>query len=381
MAELYAMIVENRKYFLGPCLIIIKKNVNGTVTIIFYANDTIGNLGTASVTVYKDTYCPIITINVPNPYDVFGSTPPDVYIIFTDPNLESKWYQLSNSTITTTNHTWKGFIEEEVWDEIGNGTVTIIFYANNTVGNLGTASVTVYKDIFSPIITINVPIMRQYFTTIPPAFDISIDKKELDSTWYTINKGSTKIYFVGLTGVINENLWLATPNGLVTITFYALDQDGYLGSKDVIVIKEVIDHHLYISIVDQSFSTEEFNIIYFIHNESGYGIDYATLQVWWNGAEVSSSVQNLGSGFYSVSLDPITVTPGDDPILLNMMISADGYDDKNFETFLAVDPDTLEKEAGKEVSLVIIIITIISSVGGIGVAATAVVLLRKRRRV
>ncbi|MFW9873343.1 MAG: hypothetical protein ACFFG0_09590 [Candidatus Thorarchaeota archaeon] len=66
-----------------------------------------------------------------------------------------------------------------------------------------------------------------------------------------------------------------------------------------------------------------------------------------------------------------------------MTISASGYEDKYFETYLAIDPNTLEKEVRKGangVPLMIILIAIISAITGIGVATVVVVLLRKRKR-
>ena len=96
----------------------------------------------------------------------------------------------------------------------------------------------------------------------------------------------------------------------------------------------------------------------------------------------SYNITNLGDILYNVSSTPITVAPGEDPILLNMIISADGHQDKSFETYIAVDPDTLDKDGGdfaEVFPLTIIIIAIISMAGGIGVAGVSIVLLRKRK--
>ncbi|HEC38616.1 MAG TPA: hypothetical protein ENI29_10295 [bacterium] len=102
-----------------------------------------------------------------------------------------------------------------------------------------------------------------------------------------------------------------------------------------------ISDFLFIEIKDQLFSIEEFNITFYISNESSQGIDSVTIQMWWNGGDVSSSVHNLGSGLYFVSLEPITVKPGEDPILLKINFSASGYEDKSFETYITVDPDVI----------------------------------------
>ena len=104
--------------------------------------------------------------------------------------------------------------------------------------------------------------------------------------------------------------------------------------------------------------------------------------MWWNGSDVSSSVHNLGSGLYFVSLEPITVIPGEDPILLEMNISASRYEEKSFETYIAVDPDILLEERGKlaeDSPLLIIIITSTSITGGIIIGAIAFLLRRRKR--
>jgi len=138
-----------------------------------------------------------------------------------------------------------------------------------------------------------------------------------------------------------------------------------------------------VEITEHSYLLEQFNLTFFIFNETGQGIDFATINMWWNENDISDDVQNLGKGLYFVSLEPITVMPGEDPILLKMVISASGYEDKAFKTYLAIDPDTLEKEVGKAadgVPLVIILVAIISTAAGITVATATVVLLRKRKR-
>ena len=150
-------------------------------------------------------------------------------------------------------------------------------------------------------------------------------------------------------------------------------------SVDPIIIINILQ----VEITEHSYSLEHFNLTIFVCNETELGIDSAIIQIRWNGVDVSNDVINLGNGFYFVSLEPITVAPGEDPILLNVIISADGYQDKSFETYIAVDPDTLDKEIGEsaeEFPLTIIIIASISIAGGIGVAGITIFLLRKRKR-
>ncbi len=130
-----------------------------------------------------------------------------------------------------------------------------------------------------------------------------------------------------------------------------------------------VSNLLFIEIRDQSFSLEEFNITFYIYNESNHGIDNVTIQMWWNSTDVSSIVLNLGSGLYFVSLEPITVKPGEDPILFEMNISAFGYEDKSFETYIAVDHDVLlgdDSTGGEAIPGYSIIFIGLTAVGTIG---------------
>ncbi|MCK4823763.1 ABC transporter substrate-binding protein, partial [bacterium] len=196
------------------------------------------------------------------------------------------------------------------------------------------------EDITPPDITIHSPTPNQIFRYAVPDFNIIIDDDSpIVTTWYTFDEALTKYYFSGLTGTINQTAWDEHECGPINITFYARDEVGYVGSESIIVIKE---QWLFVEIVYQSFTEADFDITFLIYNGINEAIDFATIEMWWDGVEVSSSVQNLGSGIYSVSLDPITVAPGEDPILLNMTVSADGYHDKYFETYLAVDPDVID---------------------------------------
>ncbi|NVM34301.1 MAG: right-handed parallel beta-helix repeat-containing protein [Candidatus Lokiarchaeota archaeon] len=166
----------------------------------------------------------------------------------------------------------------------------------------------------------------------------------------------------------------------MTITaIYHLEKyfETYIAVEPCEIVK-----YLQVDITDTSYSLEHFNFTFFIFNETEQGIDATTIQMWWDGVDVSAEVKNLGNGYYFISLEPITVAPGEDPILLKMAISASGYEDKQFETYLAVDPETLEKgveQDGDEFPFMILIIAIVSTAGGIGAAIITIGILRKRK--
>jgi len=324
----------------------------------------------------------VINIISPNLGDVFETIAPNFNVSINFPIFDTSWYTLDNGLTNYTFNGTSGSINQTAWDSCEEGIVSIKFFVNNTVGNFSSAEITVFKDTIVPIIDINFPINNSVFRESPPVYYISIEEVNLITTWYTMDGGITNITFTELTGIINQNLWDALPNGHVTIRFYARDVADHIGYSDVIVIKNVPYNLLYVEIVDQSFSKDEFNITLFIFDENYQGIAFAIIQMWWNGEDISDNIINLGNGLYFISLEPITVMPGEDPILLSMIVSTDGYEDKHFETYLAVDPETLEKgvvKDGDEFPPTIIIIAVISAVGGIGATIITIGILRKRK--
>ncbi|MFX0058151.1 MAG: right-handed parallel beta-helix repeat-containing protein, partial [Candidatus Heimdallarchaeota archaeon] len=225
------------------------KEQNGSVVICFYANDSVGNLGSANVTVYKDIIGPDISITEPDLYDVFGTTAPNCTINFDDINgINQTWYHLSNGTFTTANRSWTGLINVNDWVLMSNGTVTIIFYANDSVGNIATANVTIYKDIIGPDILIDEPDFYEVFGTIPPICLVDFDDiNGVNQTWYHLSNGTFTTANRSWTGSIDVNDWILMPNGTVTIIFYANDSVGNIRSATVTVYKDVIGPDITIS--------------------------------------------------------------------------------------------------------------------------------------
>ncbi|MFX1476756.1 MAG: NosD domain-containing protein [Promethearchaeota archaeon] len=326
----------------------------------------------------------VILINSPSPGDIFGPTAPTFNVFINFPIFDTSWYTLDYGLTNYIFIGTSGTINPAAWYACEEGPISIKFFVNNTAGDFLYAEITIFKDILVPTIEINLPTNNLTFEDLAPVYDISIEEGNLVKTWYTMDGGITNITFTELTGVINQTLWNTLPNGHVTIRFYARDIAGNIGYSDVIVIKNVPYYLLYVEMVDQSFSKDGFNITCFISDENCQGIDSATVKMWWNGNDISNEIINLGNGLYFISLEPITVAPGENPILLSMIISADGYIDKSFEMYIAVDPDTLNKDGVKheeEFPLIITIIAITSILAGIGVVGVSIFLLRRRHRV
>jgi multiple sugar transport system substrate-binding protein len=93
---------------------------------------------------------------------------------------------------------------------------------------------------------------------------------------------------------------------------------------------------IYVDNVKTEYTSESFNFIFYLRDVKDDPIIDASIQAWWNGTDVSSSFLNLGNGNYSVNLTPITLGRGDAPILLNLTISAPGFNDRYYEKFVSV---------------------------------------------
>ncbi|MGV9204487.1 MAG: NosD domain-containing protein, partial [Promethearchaeia archaeon] len=119
---------------------------DGPVMLTFYANDTFGMENSRTVFIDKDTTPPSITINFPQDGDTFGSTAPsfDLDIIDGPATIVSHWYTLNNGENILCSS--GGTVRQDDWDALSDGEVTITFYAEDSVGNVNSKSITVNKD-------------------------------------------------------------------------------------------------------------------------------------------------------------------------------------------------------------------------------------------
>ena len=124
---------------------------DGTITLTFYTSDiiyqyfhNITHIGSASVSIIKDTVAPIIIINSPAEGYSFGNTAPLFNITVTEDNLDLVWYSFDGglTTYAITNNT---IFNQTAWTALSQGEVTITFYARDLAGNEASESVTVIK--------------------------------------------------------------------------------------------------------------------------------------------------------------------------------------------------------------------------------------------
>lgn len=121
-----------------------------SIAILFYANDTFGKLASKDVKVIKDDY-PKITIISPLNNDEFDRNAPSFIIEINETDLDTLWYIIDGGiTIKTftTNGTIDQTLWENLWDTLSDGdSITIRFYANDTLGQIGNSEVIVLKNV------------------------------------------------------------------------------------------------------------------------------------------------------------------------------------------------------------------------------------------
>ena len=205
---------------------------NGSITIIFYLNDTFGNLNSSQVIVKRDGLAPLLTINTPTANQQFEGTPPTFTPTIVEGNNDTWWYTIDGGLNNYIFFGTSGTINSGAWGSAPNGSITIIFYVNDTFGNLNSSQVSVKKDVLAPAIMINSPTSNQLFMHILPQFNLTIIEGNLNVSCYTIDGGLTNYTFIGMSGTINQGV---LSNGTTTIRFYANDTFGNLGYSEVTI--------------------------------------------------------------------------------------------------------------------------------------------------
>jgi hypothetical protein len=207
---------------------------NGTVTIIFYAKDSLGNEGFSEVIVRKDIDPPSILINNPFTDQLFGAIAPVYNVEITDINgIDKMWYSLDGG-FTNKFFITNSSINQTIWDNFGDGIITIRFYANNSIGTIGFSEVVVIKDIYAPVITINTPYNNSYCNKAP-MINIAASDINLDKLWCKI--GSDTITLPNSADFeLNSSIWNSLLEGFFQIFIYSNDTLGHLNDTIILML-------------------------------------------------------------------------------------------------------------------------------------------------
>ncbi len=162
-----------------------------------------------------------------------------------DYNLFYENFFRNNTSIAkddNANTIWNTTLIGNYWDNYdgvdanGDGIGDTPYTIPGTAGNLD--YLPIWDDI-APIIIINSPNPNDVFGNSAPNFDVTITEPNLDEMWYTLDSGLHN-YTSEEIGTIDQSAWDATSEGNITLTFYAIDKLGNIGSAGVIIIKDVL---------------------------------------------------------------------------------------------------------------------------------------------
>lgn len=213
-----------------------ESQIDGPITIRFYANDTLGHLNFKDLILIKDTQVPLIVIYYPDMNDFFNNNPPYIFVIALDDHIDSTWYSVNRGKNITFNII--SIINQSEWEPHLDGLINVTFYSNDTVGNIAFKEIHLIKDTKMPTIEINLPLENGTFGIEAPNYTVTINDEYLDSMWYTVDGGVTNYTFT-TNGSINRVAWESLPNGIVTIRFYAQDKARNTAFNEINIIKNV----------------------------------------------------------------------------------------------------------------------------------------------
>ncbi len=276
---------------------------DGLVSIIFFANDSAGNIGSEVIIVNKDTILPVIIVNSPSNGTIFDTTSPNFNLTVSDLNLEQFWYTIDGGVENFTSVS-SGIniisLGQFVWDSLSEGSHTITFFANDSIGNIGSEVIIVNKDTTLPVIIVNSPNSGADFGINFPEFNLTVTDLNLEQFWYTIDGGVEN--FTSVSSGINiislgQFVWDSLAEGSHTITFFANDTDGNIGSEVIIVNKDTI---LPVIVVNSPISGANFGII---SPEFNLSISDLNLEQFWY--TIDGGIENftsVSSGINIISL-------------------------------------------------------------------------------
>jgi len=119
---------------------------DGTVTVTVYLRNLAGAIGTDSRNLQKQTSSPSITIKEPFDDDEFSSEAPDYEIEASGLDEDSVIWYIINGDEKYIVENFIGTIDQDAWDALPDGQITIMFYVNNTWGNVEFDVVYIQKD-------------------------------------------------------------------------------------------------------------------------------------------------------------------------------------------------------------------------------------------
>ncbi|MFX0100520.1 MAG: NosD domain-containing protein, partial [Candidatus Hodarchaeota archaeon] len=151
---------------------------HGRIDIIFGAIDKLGNQGSNTTTIFKDTRGPRINIIYPSVLQSFNETPPVIDLVIEDPSMIAELYYIiggNNAPIDLEPNTTSFSLDQEIWMGLEDGYTTVEIRAKDEWGNEGMTTIILQKDTVIPVIHLNGPNNHTYFGIVAPFVDLTFE--------------------------------------------------------------------------------------------------------------------------------------------------------------------------------------------------------------
>lgn len=184
-----------------------------------------------------DIIPPVLAITTPYEYLVIGHESFEFEITSKSLYINTTWYNVNGSSANYTFAGFSGSINQAEWDAIEEGILTVVFYANDSLGGIGDVNITIEKDVTLPNLVVHSPENSDVFSSGAPSYNITVIEKNFLTGWYTLDGGVTNFSISDFVGTISQTAWNNASSGAITITFYIKDQAGNIAYEAISVTK------------------------------------------------------------------------------------------------------------------------------------------------
>lgn len=310
----------------------------GIYTCVFYATDLAGKTNSTSTTFnVSDVTSPVLTINSPIAQNYSSSSV--LFSLTTNENVSSANYSLNggaNVSLVGSGVSWSKV------STIADGSYTVVFYANDTSGNVGSSSVSIVvdtsvNDVVAPTITVWSPLNNTYDLDGNITLNITSDEA-LSWVGYRLNGGNLT-NLSNTTSTTNWNSSEVLTQGTYNITFYANDTstNKNQGTRSSTVYVDLTNASANLSCDSQVNDSED--LVCSINTTDAIGLDYAILSYNFSGSFVNSSNIDLSgtSDLFNYSFGEGNYTPENYSVRLYVYDLSGRLNDTEIESVQVID--------------------------------------------
>jgi len=218
---------EEQMHWIGGCFNITTETWSeGLNTVVIWANDTVGNINSSSVTFTIDSIFPSISITYPQNNSNLSSKTLDINYTYVELNPDSCWWSNDSGTSNNSLASCGVNITGQTWDE---GSNTIILWINDTLNNINSTSVTLVVDTILPDVSIAFPINTTNTTNTNLNVNYTASDTNLDSCWYSNDTFSSNTTLVNCANITT----ITWSEGSHTVIIWANDTVNNQNSSSV----------------------------------------------------------------------------------------------------------------------------------------------------